>query len=145
MDSNPGQRFHMDFGFVHASEYKPKQEFSSTITFVDGFDSYIIIVEQVTRYTWMFLTTSMSPPINIAQRILHKFKSGDTHCTVRTDQGKELGRSAAFQTMIHTECFTLEMTGSDVSAQNAVVETPNKYLANMMLCILHAANLEPEY
>ena len=37
------------------------------------------------------------------------------------------------------------MTGADASAQNAYAESPNKYLANMMRCILHAADLGPEY
>ena len=41
--------------------------------------------------------------------------------------------------------FVLEVTGSDASAQNALAESQNKYLANMMRCILHAADLGPEY
>ena len=145
IEGNPCQHFHMDFGFVRGSEYKIKQEFGPTITSIDGFNSYLIIVDRVTRYAWIYLTISKSPPINIVQRVLHKFKSSDNHRTVRTDQGKELGRSAAFQAMVHKEGFSLEMTGSDASAQNAVAEAPNKYLANMMRYILHAANLGPEY
>ena len=47
--------------------------------------------------------------------------------------------------MVIDEGFTLEMTGSDASAQNAIAESPNKTLGNMMRCILHNANLVPEY
>ena len=135
----------MDFGFVRGSEYKIKNESGPTLTSIDGFNSYLIIVDRITRYIWIFLTTSKSPPIHVAQRVLNKFKSNNTHRTVRTDQGGELAKSGLFQKMIDDEHFTLEMTGSDASAQNETAEIPNKTLGNMMRCILHNANLGPEY
>ena len=67
------------------------------------------------------------------------------HRTVQTGQGKELGKSAAFQTMLQEGGFTLELTGADASAQNALAESPNKYLGNMMRCMLHAVESVPEY
>ena len=140
-----GQHFHMDFGFVRGTGYKIKQEHAPTVTSIDGFSSYLIIVDRVTRYLWIFLTKSKTPPITIAQRILNKFKCKNRHRTVRTDQGKELGKSKNFQDMVDKEGFTLELTGSDASAQNAIAESPNKYLGNMMRCMLHAADLGPEY
>ena len=140
-----GQHFHMDFGFVRGSTYNVKQENELTLTSIDGYNSYLIIVDTVTRYIWLFLTASKSPPITIAQNIISKFKCKNPHRTVRTDQGGELGRSHAFQAMVVDEVFTLEMTGADASAQNAYAESPNKYLANMMRCVLHAVDLGPEY
>ena len=56
-----------------------------------------------------------------------------------------MARSSLFQKMVHKEKFTLGMTGSDASAQNGVAESPNKHLANRMRCLLHAADLGPEY
>ena len=94
---------------------------------------------------WLFLTASKTPPITIAQKVLNKFKCSNKHRTIRTDQGKELGKSQAFQDMVVKEGFTLELTGADASAQNEIAESPNKYLANMMRCLLHAANIGPEY
>ena len=47
--------------------------------------------------------------------------------------------------MVTLEDFTLELTGVDSSAQNSIAESPNKYLAIMMRCLLHSANLGPEY
>ena len=47
--------------------------------------------------------------------------------------------------MVAEEGFTIELTGADASAQNAVAESPHKYLGNMMRCLLHAAGLGPEY
>ena len=95
IDGYAGQHFHMDFGFVRGSGYSIKQENKPTVTSIDGFSSYLIIVDRVTRYLWVFLTTSKSPPITIAQKILNKFKCKNPHRTVRTDQGKELGKSTS--------------------------------------------------
>jgi len=58
-----------------------------------------------------------------------------------TDKGGELARSLLFQKMVDIEKFTLEMTGSDASAQNGMIESPNKHLGNMTRCILHTADL----
>ncbi len=127
-----GQHFHMDFGFVRGSGYSIKQENKPTVTSIDGFSSYLIIVDRITRYLWVFLTTSKSPPITIAQKILSKFKCKNPYRTVRTDQGKELGKSTAFQKRVSDEGFTIELTGADASAQNAVAESPNKYLIENM-------------
>ena len=43
------------------------------------------------------------------------------------------------------EDFTLELTGADSSAQNSIAESPNESLANIIRCLLHSANLGPEY
>ena len=47
--------------------------------------------------------------------------------------------------MVTEEGYTMELTVLDASAQNAIAESPNKYLGNMMRCLLHAADLGPEY
>ena len=54
-----GQHFYMDFGFVHSTVYRIKQEDTPTTTSIDGFNSYLTIVDRFTRYLWIFLTTSM--------------------------------------------------------------------------------------
>ena len=102
-------------------------------------------MDHVTCYIWVFLTISKSPTTNLAQRVINKFKSVNYHRTVRTDQGGEIGRSSIFQKMVDLQKFTLKLTGSDASAQNGVAESPNKYLGNMMRCLLRSAGLGPEY
>ena len=47
--------------------------------------------------------------------------------------------------MIQEEDFLPEFTVTDASVQNALEKRPNKYLGNMMQCMLHAADLGPEY
>ena len=115
VEGEPGQHLHMDFGFVRGTGYKIKMEDKLTITSIDGYNSYLIIVDQVSRYIWIFLTASKSPPIFAAQSILKEFKSKTKHRTVRTDPGKELERSTTCQEMVHVKGFTLELTGADAS------------------------------
>ena len=45
IEGEAGQHFHMDFGFVRGSEYRVKQEHGPTLTSIDGFNSYLIIVD----------------------------------------------------------------------------------------------------
>ena len=45
-----GQHFHMDFGIVRESAYKVENKNDPTITSIDGFNSYLIIVDRITCY-----------------------------------------------------------------------------------------------
>ena len=141
----PGQHFHMDFGFVRGSGFSHETIDGRTVTSIDGFNSYLIVVDRCTRFTWIFLTTTKEPPIQQAQAVLQKFKTTHKHRTVRVDQGKELGLSANFRNMLQEEGYVLEPTGSDSSNQNGIAERPNRTLAEMMRCMLHSANLGPGY
>ena len=44
----PGQGLHMDFGFARGSEWKEKTSKGKTITSMEGFNSYLIIVDKAT-------------------------------------------------------------------------------------------------
>ena len=123
----PGQHFHIDFGFVRGSDFKETQD-RQTITSIDGFNSYLLIIDRATRYTWIFLQSTKEPPLTIIKLMLTKFKASNPHRTVRTDQGDELGGYIAFkQLLAHDDLqFSLELTGADVSAQNGRCENPNK-------------------
>ena len=102
-------------------------------------------MDRVSRYIWIFLTESKAPPISIARKVLEKFRCANLHRTVRTDQGGEPELSEQFQEIVVDVNFVLEVTESNASAQNAIAESQNKYLINMMRCILHVADLGPEY
>jgi hypothetical protein len=47
--------------------------------------------------------------------------------------------------MITESGFTLEPTGADSSAQNGLAENPNRTFGQMMQCILHSAEMGPEF
>ena len=144
-DSQLGQHFSMDFGFMRSSSYRDKNELGKTITSIDGYNSYLLIIERKSRFIWIFLTSSKFPPVSAAKSILEKFKSKNTHRTVRTDQGGELGKSDDFREMISDCGFSLEITGSDASAQNGLAENPNKSLAMMVRCLLYSSEMEAKY
>lgn len=144
-NSSPGQHFHMDFGFVRGSKYTIKQDDNPTVTSKDGYNSYLIIVDRASRYSWIFLTKSKHPPVTLAHKVLTKFKSTNPHRTVRTDQGGELGRSSKFSQMVAEAGFVLELTGAEASKQNGIAESPNRVYAQMMRCALYSSGLGPEY
>jgi hypothetical protein len=115
------------------------------ITSRDGKQAYLAIVDRSTRYTWVFTSSSKSVPIEQAKAVLHKSKSNCKDHTVQVDQVGEFGRSSKFSKMASDKQFSLEITGSDTSAQNTIVESPNKTFGQMMQCILSSTDLEPEY
>lgn len=148
----PGQHYHMDFGFIRGkhdsydiSSQRTNRSSGNIVTSIDGYKCYLIIVDRVTRFTWIFLAKSKHPPIETVRQLLEKFKSDNPNRTVRTDQGGELGHSSKFSTMI-AECgFSLEETGPDASAQNGLAERPNRTFGQMMRCMLHSSELGPEF
>lgn len=144
---HPGQHLHMDFGFVRGTAFRDKDEQGRTITSIDGFRSYLIIVDRATRYKWVFLTTTKHPPIAEIETVLKKFQPSVAalHTTVRTDQGGELGKSKAFQDLIKKYGYAYTPTGTNSSKQNGLAEKPNQDLKRMTRCLLHAANLSSAY
>jgi hypothetical protein len=74
-----GARFHMDFGFFN-------------VPLLRGFQSFLVIVEAVTSYTWVFLRRNKNPPI--ALWIWFCDYLVKTYCVPvlawRTDNGGEL-------------------------------------------------------
>ena len=95
---------------------------------------------------WVQLGKTKQPPVEPVRMVLQKFGNKQTaHCTVRTDQDKGLGKSKDFCKMLKDEEFTLELTGTDSSKQNSLVERPHRDLAQMMHCLLFSAELGSEY
>ena len=55
------RRFYMDFGFMRASTSdfsRPNKKTNRVVTSCDGFSSYLLIVDEATRFIWVFLTKS---------------------------------------------------------------------------------------
>jgi len=47
--------------------------------------------------------------------------------------------------MLEDENFTIELAAPDSSDQNVYAERPHQDFGRMMRCMLHSANLGPEY
>lgn len=80
--AKPGQHFHCDFGFVRSKHYQQKDNDGQTQTSVDGKNSYLLIIDHCTQYTWVYVSSSNLPPIKFCQKVLNKFKSNDEHKTI---------------------------------------------------------------
>ncbi len=69
-----GRRFYMDFGFMHAStsDYsQPNKLHDRVVASWDGYSSYLLVVDEASRYIWVFLTTSKEPPLAIIDTFLN--------------------------------------------------------------------------
>jgi len=142
----PGQMFHMDFGFVRGSDFKQKESDGKIITSKDGYNSYLVVVDRYSSYTWIMLSRSKDPPLQFIENFLEMHR--DRSCAIikiRTDQGGELWASSAFQEVISESKCVLEPTGAGDPAQNGKAEAPNKTFGNMMRGMLFNANLGSEY
>lgn len=143
---SPGQMFQMDMGFVRGSGYSKEDQDGRRITSLDGYNSYLSIIDRKTRRQWVFLTKTKFPQIDVIRKFLqaHGCKTS-TRKIIRTDQGGELWGSQDFQRMAKEENYLLESTGAGAPHQNGLVERPNRTLATIMGCLLYNAGLGPQY
>ena len=71
-----GRRFYADFGFMWASstDYsRPNKINDRVVNSWDGYSSYLLIVDEASRYIWVFLTKSKEPPLDILDSFLTRF------------------------------------------------------------------------
>ena len=66
-----GAHFHMDIGFVRGTKFSSRDEDGRLITSLDGYNSYILIIDRATRYTWVILTKSKIPQIDMLRKFLN--------------------------------------------------------------------------
>mmetsp|Transcript_12630 Transcript_12630/g.36754 ORF Transcript_12630/g.36754 Transcript_12630/m.36754 type:complete len:1246 (+) Transcript_12630:2039-5776(+) len=149
-----GQRFHVDFGFMRASSvsYKPvytkRGRIDSTqrvVQSLDGHVAYLIIVDAVSRYTWVFPTKSKHPPITIITVFLKQFGVPSGYRALRVDQGGEVYASAAFRAAVSQFGYVLEPTGSGCPWMNGKVERLNNTFGVMVRSMLYSAGLSPKF
>ena len=142
----PGQRFHMDFGFMKGSGYCHKDDEGKTITSIDGYRSYLRIIDRKTRYLWVFLRKTKKPPLEVVDKFLKEHGHPTAHNrTVRTDQGRELWGSQDFRKVVDDNGYIMDPTAPKSSFQNGMDERPNRTLAKMVRSLLHGADLGLEY
>ena len=140
----PGGRFNMDFGFV-CGDTVTKSKDSPLLTSNEGYNCYLLIADEYSRYLWVFLFASKAPPIETVKSFLntHGLKHGLRR--VQTNQGGELAKSAKFRDMIQQSGYTLEPTAAGASFQNAIVERPHQTLSDMMRAMISGAGMPSDY
>jgi hypothetical protein len=143
-----GRRYYMDFGFMRASSLdyrKPNPKTDRVVQSWDRYSSYLLIVNEVSRFMWVFLTKSKEPPLDIVDSFLKKFGHDDGG-SIRSDQGGELAKSPALADMVLRENnYVFEPTGVDSPSQNGAVKTYNDKLAIRTRNLLYGANLPAIY
>ena len=121
------QRMFMDYGFMRASTSnftKPNPKKDRVVLSYDGFSSYLAIVDDYSRYMWIFLRKSKEPPIEQATQLLtlngRRSKEGELiGGVIRCDQGGELARCTEFRSTMLDKCnYVVEPTGADSPSQN---------------------------
>ncbi len=141
-------RFYLDFGFLRASTpelQQPSTKLGDRVVFShDGYTSYLLIVNEASRYTWVFLTSSKTPSLNIIKEFLttHGLPDGGF---IWTDQGGELASSHAFLNICGESHYKLEPTGSDTPSQNGNVEIYNDKLGARVRSLLYRSCLPAKY
>jgi hypothetical protein len=138
----------MDFGFMRASTAdfsRPNKEEDRIVESFDGYSSYLIVVDECSRFIWVFLCRSKEPPIEEASAFLATFGLS-TGGMIRCDQGGELARSKDFVTaMQERHQYSVEPTGADSPSQNGMAENKNGTLAILTRTLLYGAALHAKY
>jgi hypothetical protein len=146
--SEAKKRYYMDFGFMRSSrsDYsRPNKRYDRVISSWDGYSSYLLIVDEASRFIWVFLTKSKDPPIDIIDKFLQKFGHADGG-SIRTDQGGELaGSSALLDMVLRQHSYVFEPTGADSPSQNGQAEIYNDKLAVRTRTLLYGAGLPAKF
>jgi hypothetical protein len=142
------QCFYMDFGFMRASSSDYGGQDKSRARVIkswDGYSLYLLIVDEASRFLWVFLTKSKEPPLDIVEMFLGRFGHADGG-VVRTDQGGELVRSSKFcDTILRNYQYVIEPMGADSRSQNGAVEIYNGKLAVRARTLLFGSSLPAKF
>ena len=139
--------FYMDFGFLRASTLdlsQPTHGGNRVVYSHDRFTSYLLIVDEASRYIWVFLTNRKSPPLIIVNEFLktHGLPDGGF---IRTDQGSELAGSQAFLNICGNNHYKSKPTGSDTPSQNGAMEVYNDKFGARVRSLLYGSCLPAQY
>ena len=78
---SPFQRVQIDFGFV---KYKSSDGTGKLLRIRQGYGSYLLVIDEYTRYIWIFLTKTKEPPIDVVDQFMINYKLSEGIRRVRT-------------------------------------------------------------
>jgi hypothetical protein len=142
------QKFYMDFGFMRASTSNFSQADMSKDHVVlsnDGVPSYLLIVNEASRYICVFHTKSKDPPIDIISAFLRQHGLNNSGC-ICINQGGKLARSDLFcDNVLHDFHYTVEPTGSNSLLHNGAVEIYNDKFGIHTRALLYGSGLPVQF
>eukprot|EP00804_Cyclotella_cryptica_P016939 CCRYP_001875-RA/>CCRYP_001875-RA protein AED:0.38 eAED:0.38 QI:0/0/0/1/0/0/3/0/857 len=119
---------------------RPDKSNDRVIESFDGYNSYLLVVDEHTRFIWVFVCKSKEPPMALVNLHLDIFGS-TVGGSIRCDQGGELARCHDFVTQMALRQYTVEPTGVDDPAQNKSAEKWNDVLAVTVRVLLYGSGL----
>jgi hypothetical protein len=101
----------MDMGFVRGSQFRQKHEDGHLVTSLDGYNSYLLLIDRATRYLWVFLSRYKVPPLDVIKAFLNTHGAMNLpQRYMQTDEGGELWGSHKVQQVVRDAGFILEPT-----------------------------------
>ncbi len=129
-----------------SSDYqRPNKVTARVIASWNGYSLYILVVDEASRYVWVFLTKSKEPPLDIIDTLLDRcgHELGGLICT---DQGGKLSCSFAFKDMLlRKPKHVIEPMGADSPLQNGAVKIYNAKLVVRTQTLLFGSGLPAKY
>ena len=102
-----------------------------------GFSSTFVAICSATSYSFVFLSRSKHPPLDILKFLVATLKYQYKKVTfIRVDEYGALERSSEFMKTCHNMNIIFYTTVGDSSSLNSKSESPNKTLANITRSIL---------
>jgi hypothetical protein len=110
-----------------------------------GYSSYLLVVDEASRFGWIFLTVSKEPPIDIIRAFLAQHGHADGGC-ICTSQGGKLAQSPAFRDLLLQEFnYTIKPTSANSPFQNDSAELYNDKFAVRTRTLLYGSRLPAKF
>ena len=127
------QYWFMDFGFLHASQFNynhPDKMKDCVVTIFDGYNYYLIAIDESTKDTWIYLCVSKEQLLNLIH--LHLHQAGIESDYIHRDQVGELARCQAFVPKMAERHFIVEPTRADSPHQNKQASNTMTHLLSQL-------------
>eukprot|EP00804_Cyclotella_cryptica_P023232 CCRYP_000412-RA/>CCRYP_000412-RA protein AED:0.42 eAED:0.52 QI:0/0/0/1/0/0/2/0/186 len=118
------QSFYMDFGFLQTSNFDythPDNTKARIIQSFDGYNLYLLIIDEVTWFSWELLCKSKEPPMGLVHLHLDIFWS-KPGSSIRCNQGGALAHCNDFVSQMAHCKYSAKPTGADIPSQNMSVQ-----------------------
>jgi hypothetical protein len=146
-DLSPGQVFSMDIGFIRGPSNlaavlaRTEDDAPKVIESRQGYVCYLLIIDNKSRYVWVFPMKSKSVPLTLLKTFLTIHGNHNSiNRRIRTDGEGSLAESSSCRTLLNTLGYTMEKTATDSSSQNGMAERPHQTYAAMVRCLLYSSH-----
>jgi hypothetical protein len=129
------------FQLVHADLWGPAPSVS-----LNGFRFYLVLVDEYTKFTWVYLLTHKSDTFNIFKQFIALVKTQFKQSVqlFRTDCGGEF-TSTEFNTFCANHGIIHQLSCPHTPQQNGVAERKHRHLIQCALALLSQSNLPISY